>query len=78
MNTIFPRALQQLASFLAEWLQVLAGNRMHDEYLSDPCTPGHQEKAAVEGDLKESQETLGFVVRAENARMTQVTGLPRS
>ena len=22
--------------------------------------------------------TLGFVVRAENARMTQVTGLPRS
>ena len=39
---------------------------------SDPRTPGHQEKEAVEGDLKESQETLGFVVRAENVRMTQV------
>ena len=26
----------------------------------------------MEGDLAENQETLGFVVRAENARMTQV------
>jgi len=48
---------------------------------SDPRTFGHQEKEALEGDLKESQETLGFVVRAENARMTQValppTGVSR-
>jgi hypothetical protein len=66
MNTILPRALQQLASFLAEWLQFLAGNHMHDEYSSDPRTPGHQEKEAVKGDLKENQETLGFVVRTTN------------
>ena len=30
----------------------------------------------VEGELEDNQETLGFVVRAENARMTQVAPRP--
>ena len=31
----------------------------------------------MEGELAESQQTLGFVVRAENVRMTQVTPPPK-
>ena len=38
--------------------------------------PASQEKVDLEGDLAENQENLGYVVRAENARMTQVTSPP--
>ena len=38
--------------------------------------PGSQEKGEVETDLEENQETLGCMVRADNARMTQVTPPP--
>ncbi|KAJ1495925.1 ubiquitin-related domain-containing protein [Baffinella frigidus] len=37
-----------------------------------------QEKLRTEGDLEEVQENLGYVVRAENARMTQVTLPPET